>query len=76
MAVDVSPEFSTAIEYNSSGMELYLGESTPGTAQDASGWRIRKFTYNSNNRMTKQEWASGNNMFDKIWDSRATYAYS
>jgi len=76
MALDISPEFTMAIEYNSDNFELYIGEASPGTSQTLAGWRIKKLTYNSSGRVTNVEWASGNNMFDKIWNSRDTYVYS
>jgi len=75
MPVDVDPQYTHAFEYNADRTIKYHGEATPGTAQDGSGWRIRKYTY-SNSQATKVELASGNSMFDKVWDDRATYSYS
>ena len=76
MPLDISPEFTTAIEYNTDGTEKYVGESTPGTSQTSNGWRIRLLTYDGSQRVIKVEWASGSNELDKIWSSRGTYVYS
>lgn len=61
-----------------SGTEiLYLGEAEPGTATSAARWRIKKFTYQAGTDLVTQiDWASGNDFFNKVWDDRATYAYS
>lgn len=55
-------------EYNNL---IYEGWAEPGTAEDAGGWIICKYTY-TNNRLTKKEWANGAKTRG-IWDSRAGY---
>jgi len=53
----------------------YEGFCYPGTADDASGWIIRKHTYDvSNNRLTTKR-ADDTAMFDKVRDDKATYTY-
>jgi hypothetical protein len=68
-------EYTKRIAYNSSNMPEYIGEAVPGTPADIKGWRIKRLTYDGTNA-TKEEWASGNTIMDKIWDSRATYSYA
>jgi len=53
----------------------YVGEAKPGTATDATGWRIKKLTYSGNN-VTQVNCADGNRNNDNIWDSRTDYTYS
>jgi len=78
-SVDYGAPFTQLID-NSGGssgnLALYIGESDPGYASSVARWRIKKLTYDANDNVTKVEWASGNLNFDKIWDNRATYAYS
>lgn len=69
-------ECTQAMENNANGQPVYVGRAAPGTAQDAAGWQIQKFTY-SGNAIVKIEWADGNAEFDKKWTLRATaYTYS
>ena len=75
MALDVESVFALRVEYYSDGTEKYVGEATPGTLDGGSGWRIKLITY-VNQQATKIEWASGTNIFDKVWNDRATYVYS
>ena len=65
-----------AIEYDANGNPIYIGKALPGTAKTASGWQIMKITYDANGNATDIQWAGGSDAFDKIWNDRATYAYS
>lgn len=56
-----------------SGTVTYVGESEPGTATSAAGWRIQRKT--TSGSLTKVEWADGNGRFDNVWDNRASLNY-
>jgi len=63
------------IAYNTDGNPEYVGEADAGTSSDATGWRIKKITYEDGNP-TNVEWADGNTNNDNIWDDREDYTYS
>ncbi len=67
--------FTILVEYDGSGNPVYLGEGVPGTATSDAAWRIRKVTWLAGNAVSIK-WAEGTTLFDKVWDSRATYTYS
>jgi hypothetical protein len=54
---------------------MYIGESVPGTATTAAGWRIKKVSEDINGDMTIL-WAQSTADFIHVWDNRATYTYS
>lgn len=82
----VSPNFPLAtrnsgyvyrMDYDGSNNLLYLGQSFTGTLTSDPAWMIRKFTYDVNNNVTTVLYAGGENeLFNHIWDSRASYTYS
>ena len=39
------------IAYNASGFSEYIGDADAGTVVGAASWRIRRFTYDGNNRL-------------------------
>ena len=53
---------------------MYIGNSTVGSLASSSVWSIKKITFTGT--ITKIEWASSTDLFDKIWDNRSTYIYS
>lgn len=54
----------------------YIGKAAPGSDTSDAVWQITKLTYDGNNNITTTKYASGNKVFDKIWDNRANYVYS
>lgn len=52
----------------------YIGETKPGTATSAALWRIKKISTAST--VTSIELADGNDLFDNIFDNRASLSYS
>lgn len=54
---------------------IYRGEAAVGSAESASVWRIRRLTIAADDDV-KEEWADGVDTFSKVWNDRATYAYS
>lgn len=63
------------IENDGSGFPIYIGYAEPGVFVSESKWAIKKLTY-SGGVVTQEDWASGENTFDKEWDERASYSYS
>lgn len=57
------------------GTITYIGEADPGSAEGTAVWRISRFD-ETNDPDLEIKWASGTSDFDKIWDDRASYAYS
>jgi YD repeat-containing protein len=78
-SVDYGSPFTQRID-NSGGsggtLALYIGEADPGYSVASARWRIKKLTYDASDNVSAIEWASGNLNFDKVWNSRTTYAYS
>jgi len=68
-------QWKTRIAYDASGNAEYVGEAKPGTATSATGWRIKKITYDASNNATQINWADSNTNMDNIWDSRTDYTY-
>jgi len=60
---------------NGAGQVEYQGWAQPNSATSAVRWRIRRFTYDTSNRVTAIEWAGGNDAWDQVWDNRATLSY-
>lgn len=71
----VSSRYTIVIEYDASNNPVYVGEAKTGTAKSASGWRIKKITYDVSNNPTDIMWAESSSQFDKIWANRASYKY-
>lgn len=61
---------------NGQGQIEYQGLAYPGAATSEARWQIKKFTYDSNNRMTDIQWAGGTDSYTSIWDNRAALSYS
>lgn len=71
----VGTEYTTAIEYNADNNPIYIGEALPGTAKNATEWRIRKIIYDANQNPIDIQWANSSKKFEFIWDNRANYTY-
>jgi hypothetical protein len=69
-------KYTKVLDYGAEGLVVYMGEAAPGTAKATSGWRIYKLIYDSEDNVTDILWANGDDVFDKVWDDRANYAYS
>lgn len=54
---------------------IYKGQASPGTADGAAFWRIRRLTLGLDGDVLTH-WADGNANFDNVWDDRATLTYS
>lgn len=62
-------------DFDGGNQPIYIGEAVPGTAEGTGSWRIRKLAYTSD-KLTKVSWADGSGDFEKVWTSRAGYAYN
>lgn len=52
---------------------VYKGEAVPGTAENASGWRISRISFVGED--IEELWAEGTADFNKMWSERASYTY-
>jgi hypothetical protein len=64
------------IVYDASDRPEYIGYATPGTSKATAGWQIRKLTYDAGGLVTDTQFASGSNLYDKVWNDYAGYSYS
>lgn len=64
------------VEYDGSNNPIYMGTALPGSATSDPKWQIRKLTFDGSNNPTDMQYANGSIEFDKIWDDRASLAYS
>lgn len=55
--------------------ELYKGEAPTGSSEFDPVWRIHKIVMNSESDLV-ETWASGDSLYDKVWNDRFTYTYS
>jgi len=67
-------ELRARYAYSGNNVE-YIGEARPDVAPHQAGWRIKKYFF-SGNLSTGYAWANGTDLFDKIWNDRATYTYN
>ena len=68
------PSNDIRIDYEGGSNIIYLGKAESGSTTDSSSWQIQKFIY-SNNNLTGISYADGVDIFIKVWDDRASYAY-
>lgn len=68
---------SYRIAYDANDNPLYEGKAVRKNASTAAAvWQITKFTWTAGTGgeqvMTLQQWADGNELYDNVWDNRAT----
>ena len=68
-------EFAYVAAGNGVGQLEYQGFAQPNSLTSAAKWQIRKFTYDSSNRLSDIKWANGTDNTTLIWNSRASYDY-
>ena len=61
--------------YDGSGNLQYIGKAEPGSTTASNVWQIKKMVYSSGN-LAQELFADGDQLFNNIWDDRATYSYS
>lgn len=68
--------FTQKISQDAEDRDEYIGIAKPGTASSAAAWQIRKITYSGTGRVTDVQWAGGSDLFNQVWDDRASLSYS
>lgn len=53
---------------------IYRGEADPGSSESSAVWRIRRITFVGEDVV--EEWAGGEDTFDKVWTSRLALSYN
>jgi len=53
----------------------YVGEAATGSSTAAAVWKIYRIT-NSGTASIRKHWADGNDLFDNVWDDRASLTYT
>lgn len=56
------------------GSVSYVGRAVPGSVTNAPVWQIQRITQTEVS--TAVEYANGSDAFNKVWDNRASLAYS
>jgi hypothetical protein len=51
----------------------YVGHASPGSLTDDNVWRIKKISVSGT--VTSIKYADSNELFDNVWDDRATLIY-
>lgn len=64
LAMQVDPASSTV---------TYIGQAKPGTATSSALWRVKKIDTTTGTVIT---FADGDDLFDNVWDNRASLPYS
>ena len=71
-AHELAAQYNTSIE--TVGTFKYIGNSVPGTATSATGWRIKRVDLTTTD--IPIFWANGSAAFDKVMDDFASYTYT
>lgn len=64
-----------AFAYDGSNQTEYIGYALAGTSKAEAKWLIKKLTY-SGSLVTDIQFAGGEIVFNKIWNSRTGYSFS
>lgn len=75
-ATESTSSYTMYFVYDVNGNIEYACKADIGTATSASGWQIKKMTWDVNNNVTNIEWADATDAHDKIADSYISYSYS
>jgi hypothetical protein len=62
-----------AVIVDDSNNYLLIGKAIPGSDTTAAVWQIKKVDTTNGAIVT---WASGNSVFNKVWNDRSGYTYS
>jgi len=69
LITSLSPTKAIAID-EASGTTTYIGMAKVGTGTDEAKWQIRRIT--KSGTVTLFEFADSNDLYDNVWDDRAT----
>ena len=71
---------SHLLSYDANDNPLYEGWAIRKGASGASAiWKVKKYTWTAGSTeqiMTAELWANGNELYDNIWDNRASLSYA
>ena len=71
----LNPSARTQLRYDGENATYsYVGESPVGAATSAPAWKIFRLE-NTGTASLNKYWADGSDLFNKVWDNRATYTY-
>lgn len=71
----LSPPVRGALIYDGEDATYnYVGEAATGSATSSAVWKIYRITNSGTASITKR-WADGNDLFDNVWDNRASLTY-
>lgn len=68
--------YTIVVDYDGANNPIYIGLATQGSAKSAALWQIRKLTFDGSNNCTDIQYANGNELFQSIWNNRASLGYS
>jgi YD repeat-containing protein len=69
-------KYTKKIEWDSDGNPKYIGEATPGIAEDEIGWRIKYLEWDPDGNPVSITWSGGSREFLSKWSKRGTYTYT
>jgi len=64
---------SKALRIDNQGVVVYIGEAATKASDSAAMWRIRKLETDASVFLIT--WADGNELYDNVWDDRASLTY-
>lgn len=67
--------YAKRVDFTNNETIIYIGEASPGSADSAAVWRIRRLTIAGDGDVTT-EWANGSALFSHIWDDHLILSYS
>jgi len=70
-----APPYQQILDYQGGPVVIYIGWATPGASQSDPVWKIRKFTYDTNNAVTQIQYANADVGFTQIWANRTSLIY-
>lgn len=72
---EANDNYTLVFDYDASNNPVYIGKALLGSPKSDPVWQIRKLTYSGTN-VTDIQWEDGDDLFDNIWDNRASGSYS
>lgn len=66
----VSFDGTTIFDYNGTANITFVGYASPGTAQSAAAWKIKKLNYDTSVNFASTTWCNGTDAYINEWDTR------
>lgn len=64
---------SKALRIDNTGTVIYIGEAATKASESVAMWRIRKL---DTTNPISIKWADGNELYDNVWNDRASLTYT